>query len=80
MFGAAPGAAALAPTPDSIRQRLDAVLRMLRVANEMPWSSTQAQTWRMIVPQMANWLPEDEAHAVRNEFSTLLDRLQNQAT
>ena len=32
--------------------------------------------WRIVFPQMANWLPDEEAARLRQEFATELTRLE----
>ena len=42
----------------------------------MPWDSRKAGMWQIVFPQMANWLPEDEANQLRFEFAQELERLK----
>lgn len=32
--------------------------------------------WQTVFPQMANWLPEDEANQLRSEFAQEIERLK----
>ena len=41
----------------------------------MPWSERDARMWQTVVPQMAGWLPEDEADQFRLSFAREFDRL-----
>ncbi len=64
------------PDPDTIRQRLKAVLTKVQKAQAMPWSERDARMWQTVFPQMANWLPEDEANQLRFEFAQEIERLK----
>ena len=67
-------ATAVTPTVESVRQRIEAVLRPLRSGGELPWSAKDTARWRLVVPQMADWLPAEERDVVRAEFARLIDR------
>ena len=67
------------PDPEDIRRRLHAVLETARAATSMPWPEKKARTWQTIFPQMANWLPEDEADQLRFEFAQEMERLKEAA-
>jgi hypothetical protein len=41
-----------------LRRRLRAKARS---AEKMPWSERDARMWQTVFPNMANWLPDDEA-------------------
>lgn len=64
------------PDPADIRQRLHAVLARAKAAETMPWPEKKARVWEIIFPQMANWLPEDEANQLRFEFAQEIGRLK----
>lgn len=64
------------PDPADIRRRLNAVLEKARQAERMPWSERDARMWQTVVPQMANWLPEQEANRLREEFAQEWERLK----
>jgi len=64
------------PDPETIRQRLKAVLAKAQQARAMPWSERDARMWQTVFPQMANWLPEDEANQLRFEFAQEIERLK----
>ena len=64
------------PDPDDIRRRLNGVLDKARRAERMPWSARDARMWQTVFPQMANWLPEEEANQLRFEFAQEIERLQ----
>ncbi len=63
------------PDPADIRRRLNAVLDKARHAERMPWSARDARMWQTVFPQMANWLPEDDAKQLRFEFAQEMERL-----
>lgn len=64
------------PDPADIRRRLHAVLATAREAERMPWEPRKARMWQTVFPQMANWLPEDEANQLRFEFAQEIERLK----
>lgn len=64
------------PDPANIRRRLHAVLAAARDAERMPWDARKARMWQTIFPQMANWLPDDEANQLRFEFAQEIERLK----
>ena len=63
------------PDPADIRRRLGGVLDKVRRADRMPWNPRDARMWQTVFPQMANWLPADEADQLRLEFARELERL-----
>lgn len=67
------------PDPEKVRQRMKAVLEKMRTAEKMPWSERDARMWQTIFPNMANWLPEEEAAQMRFEFAQEIERLKNAA-
>ena len=66
---------AYAPAPDKVRAELLAVLAKARAAERMPWDARRALYWRTVFPQMANWLPAEEAAQLRFAFETEIRRL-----
>lgn len=82
LFGDAPGRIphppppSMLPDPEDIRRRLNAVLDIARKADRMPWPEKRARVWQIIFPNMANWLPEDEANQLRFEFAAEMERLK----
>ncbi len=75
LFGA-PDVPAYCPDPEKVRSRLHKLIAEARAAQGMPWEPTTVSLYRTIVPQMANWLPEDEAKQLCFEFETELKRLE----
>jgi hypothetical protein len=59
-----------------IRRRLHALLATARGATAMPWPERDARMWQTVFPQMADWLPDDEANQLRFEFMQEIERLK----
>ena len=64
------------PNPADIRRRLHSVLATAREADRMPWDIRKARMWQTVFPQMANWLPNEEADQLRFEFAQEMERLK----
>lgn len=62
--------------PAEARARLMKVLAEARSAATLPWSSRELGMWEVLFPQMAQWLPDDEADQLRFEFAQELERLR----
>jgi hypothetical protein len=75
MFGAPP-AQNYDPDPADVRAELNDLLAQARSAKVLPWPPARAAQLRTIFPQMANWLPEDEARQLRFAFEKELKRLK----
>jgi hypothetical protein len=67
------------PDPERVRRKLQALLNKARAASVMPWPEREARMWQTVFPNMANWLPEEEACQLRFEFSQEIERLRNAA-
>jgi hypothetical protein len=67
------------PNPEKVRRRLKALLEKARSAQKMPWSERDARMWQTVFPNMANWLPDDEAAQLRFEFAREMERLKRTA-
>jgi hypothetical protein len=65
-----------APDPAAIRERLTRLLALARRSQAMPWSERDARMWQTVFPQMANWLPADEAEQLRFDFAKEIERLK----
>lgn len=63
------------PDTDEVRADLTAMLVALRGAAVMPWDQERVRLNRLIFQQMSNWLPADEAEALRSEFNAHMERL-----
>ena len=64
------------PDPETIRLRLNTLLAKARKAPVMPWPDRDARMWQTVFPQMANWLPDEEADQLRFEFAREIERLK----
>lgn len=53
------------PDPASVRRKLLDVLEQAKSAQTVPWDRKQTRFWQQVFPQMANWLPEEEAAQLR---------------
>ena len=71
-----PAPPSMLPDPEDIRRRLNALLDTARKADRMPWPEKSARVWQIIFPNMANWLPEEEANQLRFEFAAEMERLK----
>ena len=67
------------PDPEDVRRRLNALLKKARSAEKMPWSERDARMWQTVFPNMAKWLPDDEANQLRFEFAQEMERLKKAA-
>jgi hypothetical protein len=81
LFGAAdgamqPSAHRFVADTELIRRRLHALLEKARGAVAMPWPERDARMWQTVFPQMAGWLPDDEANQLRFEFMQEIERLK----
>jgi len=65
-----------APDPAAIRKRLQGLLAQVRGAQAMPWVERDALMWETVFPQMADWLPGDEADELRRAFAQEIARLR----
>jgi hypothetical protein len=64
------------PDPDEVRARLHRILTEARAAEKLPWDPDRLLVYRTIFPQMAGWLPEEEAAQLKFEFNTEMVRLK----
>ena len=64
------------PDPAKVRAELQALLATVRAAKSMPWSERDAGYWQTVCPNMANWLPEEEAAQLRFAFAAEIERLR----
>jgi hypothetical protein len=64
------------PDPEEVRAELIDILAKARAAPQVPWPAKEVSYWRTVFPQMANWLPEEEANRLRAEFAAEVARLQ----
>lgn len=69
----------LLPDPETIRLRLKSLLEKAKSAEKMPWSDRDARMWQTVFPNMAKWLPEEEAAQLSFAFEREIERLKNAA-
>lgn len=67
------------PDPEDIRRRLNALIEKARSSEKMPWSERDARMWQTVFPNMAKWLPNDEANQLRFDFAQEMERLRRVA-
>ena len=67
------------PDPETVRLRLTGVLEKARKAKTMPWSERDARMWQTVFPNMAKWLPDDEAEQLCFAFVQEMERLRQAA-
>lgn len=65
--------------PEVVRAKLLRLLAEARAAQSMPWDRKTTRYWQTVFPQMANWLPDDEADQLRLEFRSEMQRLDRAA-
>jgi len=63
------------PNPAEVRAKVLIVLAKAKAAPQVPWFAKEQALYKVVFPQMTNWLPEDEARALRAEFAAELERL-----
>jgi hypothetical protein len=74
--GGQPPAGRFVADTELVRRRLHALLATARAAAVMPWPERDARMWQTVFPQMARWLPDDEASQLRFEFMQEIERLK----
>jgi hypothetical protein len=52
------------------------LLAKARSTDKMPWSERDARMWQTVFPNIAKWLPADEAEQLRFEFAREMERLK----
>ena len=63
--------------PQEVREELNAILAIAKAAHdEAPWDRRTHRYHQVVFPQMANWLPPDEAEFLRRQFSLELERIE----
>lgn len=62
--------------PAEVREELTAILALAQASRDTaPWDRRTHRYHQVVFPQMTNWLPADEANALRRQFSLELDRI-----
>ncbi len=67
------------PDPETVRIRLRALLEKARGSEKMPWPERDARMWQTVFPNMAKWLPPEEAEQLSFEFEKEMQRLARAA-
>jgi hypothetical protein len=63
--------------PDEVRAELLQLLEVARNAQEVaPWDRRTHRFHAVVFPQMARWLPDDEAAQLCFEFSREIERIE----
>ncbi|MGA9581039.1 MAG: hypothetical protein WBR13_03595 [Allosphingosinicella sp.] len=64
--------------PAEVRLELQELLRIAREARqEAPWDRRTHRFHAVVFPQMARWLPEDEAAQLCFEFAREIERIES---
>jgi hypothetical protein len=63
--------------PQEVREELIALLATARAARDAaPWDPRTHRYHKVVFPQMANWLPDDERDQLCFEFAAELERIE----
>lgn len=63
--------------PQEVREELTAILATARAARDVaPWDRRTHRYHQVVFPQMADWLPSEEADALRRQFRLELERIE----
>lgn len=63
--------------PQEVREELVALLATAQAARDAaPWDRRTHRYYKTVFPQMANWLPEEEANQLRFAFARELERIE----
>ncbi len=63
--------------PEEVRLELRAILELAKAARETaPWDRRTHRYHQVVFPQMATWLPEEEAEQLCFEFAKELERIE----
>ena len=63
--------------PEEVRAELLEILRIARDARDAaPWDRRTHRYHQVVFPQMASWLPDDEAEQLCFEFAKELERIE----
>ncbi len=68
-------ASSVSANPDEIRQELLVLLTRMKSAESLPWPKAETRYHQTVFPQMARWLPDEEAAQLCFDFETELKRL-----
>ena len=63
--------------PVVVRARMHKLLAQAKAAQTVsPWNERNTAIWEDVFPNMANWLPKEEAEQLRLEFRAEMERLR----
>jgi hypothetical protein len=63
--------------PEEVRQELVALLALAKSARDQaPWDRRTQRYHQVVFPQMARWLPDEEAAQLCFEFAAELERIE----
>jgi len=65
-----------AADPAEVRAELTRLLAEAKAANVFPWARRKVGFYRTVFPQMANWLPKEEAEQLCFAFEEEMRRLE----
>ncbi len=76
-LGDSPKPKSYEPDRDEVRRELLEVLAEAKGAvDECPWDARTFDYHKVVFPQMANWLPDDERDQLRFEFAREVERIE----
>lgn len=76
-LGEAAPPASYEPDRDEVRAELTAILEAAKGAlDEAPWDAPTLLYHKVVFPQMARWLPEDERSQLCFEFAREVERIE----
>lgn len=64
-----------AADPETVRQEFHRLLNRMKASASLPWPQSETRYHQTVFPQMARWLPDDEAAQLCFDFETELQRL-----
>lgn len=76
-LGEAKGVQSYAPDCEEVRAELIGILETARAAmDEAPWDARTFLYHKVVFPQMAQWLPDDERDQLCFEFAKEVERIE----
>jgi len=76
-LGEAKGPQSYAPDQGEVRAELIGILEIARAAvDEAPWDPRTFLYHKVVFPQMAQWLPDDERDQLCFEFAKEIERIE----
>lgn len=66
------------PNPEQVREELNAVLAEAKAAQTgCLWDERTLEFHKVVFPQMANWLPDEERDRLRSAFAQEIARIEH---